>query len=130
MQFFLILKKIKWNWVLKMGFFYYFCRWLCCQKWQLGGCIHKIWVPHFFYYYPQQFLSNFCRFNSDGSKHPLYRDSLLRQIVVRFVPLVINHNLSNRMLGQARPNFITQVIIYNLGYALKPRVGNKLLCAI
>ena len=51
-------------------------------------------------------------------------------IVVRFVPWVIDHNLGNRMLGQARPNFIIQVIIYNLGYALKPRVGNKLLCAI
>ena len=47
-------------------------------------------------------------------------------IVVRFVPWVIDHNLGNRMLGQARPNSITQVMIYNLGY--DPRVGNELVC--
>ena len=39
-------------------------------------------------------------------------------IVVRFVPWVIDHNLGNRMLGKARPNSITQVMIYNLGYDL------------
>ena len=33
------------------------------------------------------------------------------------------------MLGQASPNSITQVMIYNLGYDLKPRLGNKLLYA-
>ena len=31
---------------------------------------------------------------------------------------VINHNLGNKMLGQAGPNSITQVMIYNLGYDL------------
>ena len=35
-----------------------------------------------------------------------------------FRTLVIDHNLGNRMLGQARPNSITQVMIYNLGYDL------------
>ena len=40
------------------------------------------------------------------------------KIVVRFLPLVIDHNLSNRVLGQARPKSITQVMIYNLGYDL------------
>ena len=45
--------------------------------------------------------------------------------IVRFLPLVIdhnprviNHNLGNKMLGQAGPNSITQVMIYNLGYNL------------
>ena len=35
--------------------------------------------------------------------------SFLEGIVVRFVPLVIDHNLGNRMLGQARPNSITRL---------------------
>ena len=34
------------------------------------------------------------------------------------------------MLGQARPNSITQVMIYNLGYDLYPRVRNKLLLVV
>ena len=48
----------------------------------------------------------------------------LLAVLVRFLPLVIiiteviNHDLGNRMLGQARPNSITQVMIYNLGYDL------------
>ena len=41
-----------------------------------------------------------------------------QQIIVRFLPLVINHNLGNKMLGQAGQNSITQVMIYNLGYDL------------
>ena len=44
--------------------------------------------------------------------------SLVKLVIVRFLPLVIDHNLGNRMLGQARPNSITQVMIYNLGYDL------------
>ena len=31
------------------------------------------------------------------------------------------------MLVQARPNSITEVMIYNLGYDLQPRAGNELL---
>ena len=31
---------------------------------------------------------------------------------------VVYYNLGNKMLGQARPNSITQVMIYNLGYDL------------
>ena len=44
--------------------------------------------------------------------------SLVKLVIVRFLPLVIDHNLGNRMLGQARPNSITQVMIYNLDYNL------------
>ena len=37
---------------------------------------------------------------------------------LQIVTQVIIHNLGNKMLGQAGPNSITQVMIYNLGYDL------------
>ena len=39
-------------------------------------------------------------------------------IVVRFVPLVINHNLGYRIWPSLAQHSITQVMIYNLGYDL------------
>ena len=37
---------------------------------------------------------------------------------LQIITQVINHNLGNKMLGQAGPNSITQVMIYDLGYDL------------
>ena len=34
---------------------------------------------------------------------------------IQIITQVINHNLGNKMLGQAGPNSITQVMIYNQG---------------
>ena len=56
------------------------------------------------------------------NKKCLDRISYLYQFVsypwLQIITQVVNHNLGNRMLGQARPNSITQVMIYNLGYDL------------
>ena len=42
----------------------------------------------------------------------------LMHIIVRFVPLVIDHNLGYRIWPSLAQHSITQVMIYNLGYDL------------
>ena len=45
-------------------------------------------------------------------------------ILVRFVPLVIDHNLGNRIWSSLAQHFITQVMIYNLGQGGRKQIFN------
>ena len=72
--------------------------------------------PSFFKRYAMGFLLLYGKYT--------YGLLLWPSIIVGFLPLVIDHKPGYksepgyRMLGQARPNSFTQVMIYNLGYDL------------